>query len=65
MFWSKKFVLSDTNSLEQFADRPEVANSLNNFKQVERLFFEETQKHGAHGYMETWMPLLIDVILGT
>ena len=32
MFWSKKFVLSDTNSLEQFADRPEVANSLNNFK---------------------------------
>ena len=32
MFWSKKFVLSDTNSLEQSADRPEVANSLNNFK---------------------------------
>ena len=42
MFWSKKFVLSDTNSLEQFADRPEVANSLNSFKQVERSFFEET-----------------------
>ena len=24
VFWSKKFVLSDTNSLEQFADGPEV-----------------------------------------
>ena len=23
-FWSNKFVLSDTNSLEQFADGPEV-----------------------------------------
>ena len=25
VFWSKKFVLSDTNSLEQFADGPEVS----------------------------------------
>ena len=41
MFWSKKFVLSDTNSLEQFADRPEVANSLNNFKQVENHFLKK------------------------
>ena len=24
MFWSKKIVLSDTNSLEQSANRPEV-----------------------------------------
>ena len=24
VFWSKKFVLSDTNSLEQFANDPEV-----------------------------------------
>ena len=24
VFWSNKFVVSDTNSLKQFADRPEV-----------------------------------------
>ena len=59
MFWSKKFVLSDTNSLEQFADRPEVANSLNNFK-------HKLKDHFLRN-LETWskMPLLIDAILGT
>ena len=45
MFWSKEFIESDANSLEQFVDGPEVvANSLNFKHKFKDNFFK---KHGT------------------
>ena len=41
-FWSKKFFVSDTSCLEQFADGLKLMNSLNNFKhELKNHFFKK------------------------
>ena len=41
-FWSKKFFVSDTSCLEQFADGLKLMNSLNNFKhKLKNHFFKK------------------------
>ena len=42
VFWSKKFVVSDTNSLEQLPTDLKLTNSLNNFKhKLKNHFFKK------------------------
>ena len=59
VFWSKIFVVSNTNSFEQFPTDLKVTSSLNNFKHKLKIYFLRNSK--------IWnkMSLLIDTVLGT